>query len=153
VARDESYTLAEAAELTGMTTRALARRIERGSLPATKRNGRRRVTLRALTEAGLIDPNTRERPAWSREGIDQAEVARELIATVIRQAIDLHDLRRAIEDVADASQRGHAEQEAAHEVARQERAELRQKIASMDEDRAELRRELEEARRELRRGK
>jgi DNA-binding transcriptional MerR regulator len=144
---DESFTLAEAARLTGLSTRAIARRIERGSLPASKRNGRRIVTLRALVEAGLIDPATRERPAWSRQGVDPAEVARELIETVIRQAIDLHALRQAIGDVADASERGHAEQAAALEAARQEREELRRKIAAMDEDRAALRRELAQVRR------
>jgi DNA-binding transcriptional MerR regulator len=144
---DESFTLAEAARLTGLSTRALARRVERGSLPASKRNGRRIVTLRALVEAGLIDPATRERPAWSRQGVDPAEVARELIETVIRQAIDLHALRQAIGDVADASERGHAEQAAALEAARQEREELRRKIAAMDEDRAALRRELAQVRR------
>jgi hypothetical protein len=116
-------------------------------LPASKRNGRRIVTLRALVEAGLIDPATRERPAWSRQGVDPAEVARELIETVIRQAIDLHALRQAIGDVADASERGHAEQAAALEAARQEREELRRKIAAMDEDRAALRRELAQVRR------
>jgi DNA-binding transcriptional MerR regulator len=144
---DESFTLAEAARLTGLSTRALARRVERGSLPASKRNGRRIVTLRALVEAGLIDPATRERPAWSRQCVDPAEVARELIETVIRQAIDLHALRQAIGDVADASERGHAEQAAALEAARQEREELRRKIAAMDEDRAALRRELAQVRR------
>jgi len=150
VAEEESFTLAEAAHLTGLTTRAIARRVERGSLPARKHNGRRMVTLRALVEAGLIDPATKERPAWSREGLDPAEVARELIETVIRQAIDLHDLRQAIGDVADASQRGHSEQAAALEVARQEREELRRKIAAMDEDRAALRREVAELRRRRR---
>jgi DNA-binding transcriptional MerR regulator len=144
---EESFTLAEAARLTGLSTRAIARRVERGSLPASKRNGRRIVTLRALVEAGLIDPATRERPAWSRQGVDPAEVARELIETVIRQAIDLHALRQAIGDVADASERGHAEQAAALEAARQEREELRRKIAAMDEDRAALRRELAQVRR------
>jgi DNA-binding transcriptional MerR regulator len=144
---EESFTLAEAARLTGLSTRAIARRVERGSLPASKRNGRRIVTLRALVEAGLIDPATRERPAWSRQCVDPAEVARELIETVIRQAIDLHALRQAIGDVADASERGHAEQAAALEAARQEREELRRKIAAMDEDRAALRRELAQVRR------
>jgi hypothetical protein len=146
VALSESYTLAEAAELTGLTPRALARRIERGTLPATLKNGRRRVTLGALAEAGLIDPNTLERPPWSREGLDPAELARQVIDTLTRQAIDLHELRHTIASVADASDRGHAEQAAALEAARQERDELRRKIAQMDADRAELRRELRELR-------
>lgn len=144
---DDSYTLAEAAELTGLTRRALARRIERGSLPAGKRNGRRTVKLRDLVASGLIDPNTGERPPWSREGLDPSELARQVIETLTRQAIDLYELRRAIADVADASERGHAEQAAALELARQERENLRRKIGQMDEDRAQLRRELGERRR------
>lgn len=147
MALDESLTLREASELTGLTQRALARRIERGSLPATKRrDGRRRVKLADLTRAGLVDPNTGERPEWSREGIDPAELARQVIETLTRQALDLYELRRSVSELAQASDRGHAEQAAALEVARQEREELRRKIEQMDADRAALRRELRELR-------
>jgi excisionase family DNA binding protein len=134
VALDDSLTLREAAERTGLTQRALARRIERGSLPATKRrDGLRRVKLRDLVAAGLLDPNSGERPPWSREPLDPAELARQVVETLTRQAIDLQEL----------SERMSLELERAE----REREQLRQKIAEMDEDRAALRRELAELRR------
>jgi hypothetical protein len=148
VALDDTLTLRQAADLTGLTTRALARRIERGSLPAIKRrDGLRRVKRRDLVTAGLLDPNTDEPPTWSREQLDPSELARQLIDTLTRQAVDLYELRSAVAALADSSERGHAEQAAALELARQEREELRRKIAQMDEDRAALRREVDELRR------
>ena len=47
-------TIAEAARLTGLTNRAIEARIERGTLPAELREGRRRIPLAALYDAGLI---------------------------------------------------------------------------------------------------
>lgn len=125
----ERLTLAEAAALTGLSKVALARRIERGSLAATKeRDGLRRVTLRALAEAGLVNPaQPGERPAWSRQGIDAAAVARELVRTVIEQAVSLYELRRELAALAETT---------------------REKIVRMDNDRREMHTELDQARRE-----
>jgi excisionase family DNA binding protein len=49
-----TYTIAEAAELTGLSRKAVARRIERGSLRSLVRNGRRLVPRSELVRAGLV---------------------------------------------------------------------------------------------------
>lgn len=50
-----TYTISEAAELTGLSRKALARRIERGSIRCVVRDGRRRIPLAELVRAGLLD--------------------------------------------------------------------------------------------------
>jgi hypothetical protein len=49
-----SVTIAEAAELTGLSKEAIRSRIERGSLRVSKRAGVRRVPLDELAELGLL---------------------------------------------------------------------------------------------------
>jgi hypothetical protein len=49
-----TYTIAEAAELTGLSRKAIARRLERGSLRSLVRNGRRLVPRSELVRAGLV---------------------------------------------------------------------------------------------------
>jgi hypothetical protein len=49
-----TYTIAEAAELTGLSRKAIARRLERGSLRSLVRNGRRLVPRSELVRAGLM---------------------------------------------------------------------------------------------------
>jgi hypothetical protein len=57
-----TYTISEAAEVTGISRKALARRIERGSLQCVVRDGRRRIPLAELVRVGLLenDDNTGE---------------------------------------------------------------------------------------------
>ena len=50
-----TYTITEAAELTGMSRKAVARRVERGSLRSVVRNGRRRIPRSELVRAGLLE--------------------------------------------------------------------------------------------------
>jgi hypothetical protein len=50
-----TYTVSEAADLTGLSRKALARRIERGSLRCVVRDGRRRIPLAELVRAGLLE--------------------------------------------------------------------------------------------------
>jgi excisionase family DNA binding protein len=50
-----TYTVSEAAELTGLSRKAVARRIERGSLRCVVRDGRRRIPHAELVRAGLVD--------------------------------------------------------------------------------------------------
>ena len=52
--KKRTYTIAEAAELTGLTRKALARRVERGSLQSLVRGGRRMIPHAELVRAGLI---------------------------------------------------------------------------------------------------
>jgi excisionase family DNA binding protein len=49
-----TYTITEAAEATGLSRKAIARRVERGSLRSVVRNGRRRVPRSELVRAGLL---------------------------------------------------------------------------------------------------
>jgi len=49
-----TLTIAEVAELTGLTPRAIAARIERGTLPSELRGNRRHIPLVALYEQGLM---------------------------------------------------------------------------------------------------
>jgi excisionase family DNA binding protein len=50
-----TYTITEAAEVTGLSRKAIARRVERGSLRSVVRNGRRRVPRSELVRAGLLE--------------------------------------------------------------------------------------------------
>jgi hypothetical protein len=49
-----TYTISEAAQLTGLSQKALARRIERGSLQCVVRDGRRRIPVAELVRVGLL---------------------------------------------------------------------------------------------------
>ena len=57
-----TYTIAEAAELTGLSRKAVTRRVERGSLRSLVRRGRRLIPRSELMRAGLIPPEA-ESPA------------------------------------------------------------------------------------------
>jgi hypothetical protein len=132
VAVKKLLTIAEASEATGLTRRALARRIERGSLSAVRRNGLRYLEARELAKAGLLNLQTGRSPDWAGAPIEPDAVARELVQTLIRQTLEIDKLHDEIEQ------------------ARREREAIRAKIAEMDADRAELRKELEQATRRRR---
>ena len=59
--RKRTYTIAEAAELTGLSRKALARRVERGSLRSVVRNGRRLIPRSELVRGGLLPADGEER--------------------------------------------------------------------------------------------
>jgi helix-turn-helix protein len=61
VAPKRTYTIAEASELTGLSRKALARRVERGSLRSVVRNGRRLIPRSELVRAGLVVEEREER--------------------------------------------------------------------------------------------
>jgi excisionase family DNA binding protein len=52
-----TLTVEEAAKLTGLTKTALKRRIDRGTLPAVVRGGRRRIPVSELYRRGLATPS------------------------------------------------------------------------------------------------
>jgi excisionase family DNA binding protein len=54
--RKRTYTIAEAAAATGLSRKAVARRVERGSLRSVVRGGRRLIPRSELTRAGLMPP-------------------------------------------------------------------------------------------------
>jgi excisionase family DNA binding protein len=58
-----TLTISEAAELTGLSRKAIARRVERGSLQSLVRAGRRLIPRAELVRAGLIPPEGKVREA------------------------------------------------------------------------------------------
>jgi hypothetical protein len=135
VSTKERYTIAEASRLTGLSKRALARRIERGQLPASKEGGLRYVAARDLVAAGLMLPSTGTGPTWAGTRVDPSIVAKEIVQTLVRQSVELHDLRRELRSLIDES--------------RHDDSELREEIERAREERRALRRMLEEARTEI----
>jgi excisionase family DNA binding protein len=61
VPRKRTYTIAEAAELTGLSRKAVTRRVERGSLRSLVRRGRRLIPRSELVRTGLIAPEAEPR--------------------------------------------------------------------------------------------
>lgn len=59
-----TYSITEAAELTGLSRKAIARRVERGSLRSLVRNGRRRIPQSELSRAGLLPERDVEAPEF-----------------------------------------------------------------------------------------
>jgi excisionase family DNA binding protein len=107
-----TYTISEAAELTGLSRKAISRRIERGSLRSLVRNGRRRIPRSELVRAGLLledaegapelDPRSlllpRPAPGADLEETGRAEellvaLVRELFDRVERQASEVAQMR------------------------------------------------------------
>jgi excisionase family DNA binding protein len=127
----DRYTIAEASELTGLSKRALARRIERGQLRATKEGRLRYIEERDLVEAGLLNPATGTRPTWARQTLKAEVVAREVVDTLVRQSIELHELRAQLRSLIDESRRDDTELRAEIERARKERRELRRTLERM----------------------
>jgi excisionase family DNA binding protein len=124
-------TIAEAAKLTGLSKQALRRRIERKSLPATRRNGLRIVRAQDLAEAGLLDLLTGGPPTMRAEKVDAQAVARELVQTVIRQGIELHNLTQRLEELEAATRAGHEAQQEELDQARRERRALQKQVREL----------------------
>lgn len=135
VRSDERYTIAEASELTGLSKRALARRIERGQLPAVKEGRLRYVTARDLGTAGLVNPSTGAPPVWAGRRVEPSIVAREVVQTLVQQSVELHDLRRQLGALVEES--------------RHDDRQLRDEIERARDERRQLRRMLEDAKAEI----
>jgi excisionase family DNA binding protein len=127
VEENERYTLAEAAALTGLTPQALARRIERGSLPAVKIGGRRFVSLQDLAGAGLVDPATKARPSWSSGNLDSGALAREIVAELNARGFRILELERRLDELTARAE----DQQRQLDQAKRERAELRREIGRL----------------------
>ena len=107
MAKKRTYTIAEAAELVGLSRKALARRIERGSIRSVVRNGRRLIPRSELVRAGLLREEGEERgndvgagelvhpPSSPGADADTALVSlvRELMDRVERQAQEIAQFR------------------------------------------------------------
>jgi excisionase family DNA binding protein len=135
----ERYTIAEASEVTGLSKRALARRIERGQLPASKHGRLRYIDERDLAALGLLDLRTGAPPTWTRHRVKPEIVAREVVETLVRQSVELHELRRQLRDLVAESRHDDRELREEIERARTERRELRTMLELARTELAELR--------------
>src|SRR3712207_4389305 len=99
----ETYTIAEVAELTGASPKAIRNRVDRGQLRAVKRDGVRRIPRSELTRAGLMPDNGQRPPelpssADAEPGEAEPVAARpsvvgNLLERLQRQAEELGELR------------------------------------------------------------
>ena len=97
----ETFTIAEAAELTGLTKKAMRHRVDRGQVRAVKYGGVRRISRAELDRVGLT---------VARVAHDDRDVAT-LQRTLKARERELDDLRGQLE--AALSARAHAEADAA----------------------------------------
>jgi hypothetical protein len=90
--RVRSFTIAEAAEATGLTQKALRARIEEGRVRAVLRDDMPpRIPESELRRTGLLPEPAPDLDAASGEG--STDVVRELVAVIERQAAELAELR------------------------------------------------------------
>jgi excisionase family DNA binding protein len=93
-----TFTIAETAELTGLSRKAIARRVERGSLRSVVRNGRRRIPRSELERAGLLtegdegtpnlDPGALLLPRPAAGGLEAAGGQEDVLVTLVRELLD-----------------------------------------------------------------
>jgi excisionase family DNA binding protein len=94
-----TYTISEAADLTGMSRKAIARRVERGSLRSVVRNGRRRIPRSELVRVGLLEEGAQRPPRGGPAspplgdpgvGGELAEIDRpeDMLTTLFREVLD-----------------------------------------------------------------
>ena len=93
-----TFTIAEAAELTGLSRKAIARRVERGSLRSVVRNGRRRIPRSELVRAGLLPegdeaapdggPGTLLLPRPAPGEVEPAGRQEDVLAALVRELLD-----------------------------------------------------------------
>lgn len=94
-----TYTITEAAEVTGLSRKAIARRVERGSLRSVVRNGRRRIPRSELVRAGLLgdgqrdplegDPAAPFLPRPSPGGaLAETGTSEDMLASLFREVLD-----------------------------------------------------------------
>jgi excisionase family DNA binding protein len=106
-ARKRTYTVTEAAELVGLSRKAISRRVDRGSLRSVVRNGRRLIPRSELERAGLLPEGGAARGSGAASGeplptIEGSEgdlaatlvtLVRELMDRVERQATEIAQFR------------------------------------------------------------
>jgi excisionase family DNA binding protein len=94
-----TYTITEAADVTGLSRKAIARRVERGSLRSVVRNGRRRIPRSELVRAGLLDEGQQQprfddpeapflpRPA-AGGALAETGTTEDMLASLFREVLD-----------------------------------------------------------------
>jgi hypothetical protein len=89
-----SFTISEAAEATGLTQKALRARIEDGQVRAVLRDGMPpRIPESELRRAGLLRHRDEQESTSGPTPGPEAEIVRELVAVIERQASELAVLR------------------------------------------------------------
>ena len=95
--RKRNLTISEAAELTGLTRKAMARRVERGSVRSVLRAGRRLIPRSELVRVGLLplegesgvgflmDPGAPQHSPVAHEISDEQSV----VAVLVRELVDV----------------------------------------------------------------
>ncbi len=94
-----TYTITEAAEATGVSRKAIARRVERGSLRSVVRNGLRRIPRSELVRAGLLGEGQAEPRAGdpaapflphpaSGGALAETGTNEDMLATLFREVLD-----------------------------------------------------------------
>jgi len=128
----ETYTISEAAELTGLTDKSVRNRVDRGQLRVVKRDGLRRIPRSELKRAGLIRAE-----AESSKGVKPAPEPRgpalvgQLLDRLERQASQLGELR-ALTSQAESLQDQRARLEAALENAREDARRAHARVAALE---------------------
>jgi excisionase family DNA binding protein len=97
-----TYTITEAADVTGVSRKAIARRVERGSLRSVVRNGRRRIPRSELVRAGLLDGGDYQPPEGNPDApflprpvpigeLSEAGTSEDTLAALFREVLDRFD--------------------------------------------------------------
>jgi excisionase family DNA binding protein len=131
----ETLTIAEAAERTGLTHKAVRNRVDRGQLRAVLRDGTRRIPLSELERAGLLGPNGEGagRAAKRQEPHEAASEAavRALIETIRAQERELVELKALTREAESLRQETSGERQA-REAVQAELFEARARITELE---------------------
>jgi excisionase family DNA binding protein len=135
-----TFTISEVAEITGVSRKAIARRVERGSLRSVVRNGRRRIPRSELVRAGLLeegdegtpnlDPGSPLVPLPSPGGLELAGGPQDVLAALVRELLD-----RLERQSAEVAQLRALTVEAESLRRSSELADLRVRIAELEQER------------------
>ncbi len=101
----ETLTIAQAAEATGLTKKAIRNRVDRGQLQAVLRDGVRRIPLTELDRAGLATAPAAAGEAGIRQEATSGQSQEvggwtELLGRLERQAGELAELRQLTREAA-----------------------------------------------------
>ena len=129
----ETYTISEAAELTGLTDKSVRNRVDRGQLRVVKRDGLRRIPRSELKRAGLIrsEPEAPTGVEPASEQLGDPALVSQLLDRLERQASQLGELR-ALTSQAESLQDQRARLEAALESAREDARRANARVAELE---------------------
>ena len=128
----ETYTISEAAQLTGLTEKSVRNRVDRGQLRVVKRDGLRRIPRSELKRAGLIRAEP-EAPASDEpvSGRVDSPIVDQLLDRLERQASQLGELR-ALTSQAESLQQQRVELEAALREAQEDARRAHVRVAELE---------------------